>query len=103
MRGSLFLRDKQSGRTLASCVVDGVFPGEDHLGDGHKGVPLLKQTLDDVRQGLRGMEGGVMEENDGAGLYLAGHPLGDLTGGEVLPVQTVHVPYPFKELSGNGF
>ena len=35
------------------------------------------------------MEGGVVEQDDGAGLDLGGHPLDDLSGGQVLPVQAV--------------
>ena len=70
-------------------MVDGVRSSEDNLGDGNKGIALLKQGLDDGGQGLRGMEGGVVEQDDGAGLDLGGHPLDDLSGGQVLPVQAV--------------
>ena len=56
-------------RTLPPGVVDGVFPGEDDLRDGHKGVPLLEQGLNDGGQGLRGVQGGVVEQNDGPRLH----------------------------------
>ena len=79
-------------RTLAAGVINGILPGEDHLGDGYKGISLLEQALDDIRKGFRGMEGGVVEQDNGAGLHPAGDPLGDLTGGNILPVQAVHIP-----------
>ena len=85
-----------SGGALASCVVDGVLlaagPRQDELRDGHKGIALLQKSLDDAGQGLRGVEGGVVEQDDGPGLDLGGHPLGDVGGGQVLPVQAVHIP-----------
>ena len=56
-------------RTLPPGVVNGVLPGEDDLRDGHKGVPLLEQGLNDGGQGLRGVQGGVVEQNDGPRLY----------------------------------
>ena len=65
---------------LAAGVVDGVLPGEEDLGDGDEGVALLEKGLDDSGQGLGGVEGGVVEQDDGAGLNLAGHPLGDQIG-----------------------
>ena len=78
---------------MASCVVDGVLlaagPRQDELGDGHKGIALLQKSLDDAGQGLRGVEGGVVEQDDGARLDLGGDAPGNLAGGEVLPVQAV--------------
>ena len=76
-------------RTLPAGVVDGVFPRQNDLGYGHEGIPLLEEGLDDGGQGLRRVEGGVVEQDDGAGLDLGGHPLDDLSGGQVLPVQAV--------------
>lgn len=87
-----------SRRTLPPRVVDGVGLGEDDLGDWDEGIAVLEQALDNARQGLRGVFGGVVEQDDGAGTDLGGHPLGDLTGGEVFPVQTVPVPYLFQLL-----
>ena len=72
----------RTGGTLPAGVVNGVIgaagAGEDELGDGHKGVPLLEQGLQNGGQGLRGVERGVVEEHDGTRLYLAGDTLGDL-------------------------
>ena len=83
-------------------MVDGVVgaagAGQDELGDGDKGVALPEQGLQNGGQGLRGVEGGVVEEYDGPGLYLAGDPLDNLRGGQVLPIQTVTVPHSFKHL-----
>lgn len=46
------------------------------------------------------MEGGIVEEDNGAGLHLGHHPLGDVGGGQILPVQTVTIPNNFKALQG---
>jgi len=85
-------RPPSSGQLLAR-VVDGVVraarPGDDELGDGQELIALLQQIFNDGGQSLRGVEGGVVEEYDGAGLHLGGDPLGDVGGGEVFPVQTV--------------
>jgi len=51
---------------------------QNKLGDGDKGVALLQEGLQDSRKGLRGVLGGVVEEDDGAGLDPGGHPLGDV-------------------------
>ena len=82
--------------TLAACVVDGVvgvvLPGQDQLGDGHKGVALLDQGLQDSGQSFRRMQCGIVKENDGTWLDLFRHPLHDLIRRDLLPVQAVHVP-----------
>ena len=70
-------------------MVDGVLSGENDLRDGNKGVALLKQGLDDGGQGLRGVQGGVVKQNDGPWLDFGGYPLGDLPGSQVFPVQAV--------------
>lgn len=70
-------------------MIDGIVPGEDDLGDGDEGIALLQQALDDTGQGLRGMLGGVVEQDDGAGAYLGCDSLGDVRRGQVFPVQTV--------------
>ena len=92
----LLLGAQKSGGTLPAGVINRVVliigAGQNDLGNGDKGIPLLEQTLNNTRQSLRGMEGGVVEEHDRAWLDLAGYPAGDLPGGEVFPVQTVHVP-----------
>ena len=64
-------------------MVDGIVAGEDQLGDGYKGIALLSELFQDGGQGLGGVEGRVMKENDGPRAYLAGHPLGDLVGGDL--------------------
>lgn len=78
-----------SRRALPAGVVNGVFPGEDDLRDGDEGVALLKESLDDGGQGLWGVQGGVVEQDDGAGLDLGGHPPDNLPGLQVLPIQAV--------------
>ena len=78
-----------SRRTLPAGVIDGVLPGENDLGNRDEGVALLEEGLDDGGQGLRGVEGGVVKEDDGAGLHLGGHSFDDLPRLQVLPVQAV--------------
>ena len=81
---------------VVNGVVGVVGPRQQELGDWHKGVALLEQGLQNGGQGLRGVEGRVVEEDDRPRLHPAHHPLGDLFGGEVLPVQAVTVPNRFK-------
>lgn len=73
-------------------MVDGVGLGEDDLGDRDKGISLLEKRLKDTGQGLGRVEGGVVEQDDRPGLDPLHHPLCDFAGGEVLPVQAVHIP-----------
>ena len=56
-------------------MVNGILSGEDNLDDGG--------------QGLRGVQGGVVKQDNGAGLDLGGHPPDNLPGLQVLPVQAV--------------
>lgn len=60
-------------------MVDGVIPVQNQLGNGDELISLLKQCLDDGRQGFRGVQGGVMEQHNGAGLDLGGDPLGNFS------------------------
>lgn len=86
--------------TLTTGVINGVvtaaLPWQDELGDGDKGIALLEQGLNDAGQGLGGVEGGVVKQDDGARPHLAHHPLGNLLRRQLFPVQTVTVPDSFK-------
>ena len=77
-------------------MVNGIVPGEDDLRDGDEGIALLEQGLNDAGEGLRRVKGGVVKQDNGPGLYLGGHPLGNFSGGQVLPVQAVTFPYRFQ-------
>lgn len=92
-----------SARKLPAGVVDGVGLGENKLRDGHKGVSLLKESLQNGGQRLRGMDGGIVKEHDRPRLHLGGDPLGDLRSGELLPVQRITFPYRFKLLRRNHY
>ena len=59
-----------SGRTLPPGVVDGILPGQDHLGDGDKCVALLEQALDDVGHGPPHWGGGIKGFVDGYELHI---------------------------------
>lgn len=88
-----------SAGALTAGVVDGVVPGQNQLGDGHKGIALLGQLLQNGGQRLRGVKGRVMKEHDGPRPHLAGHPLGNLLGRNLLPVQAVTIGNRFKQLT----
>ena len=62
-------------------MVDGVFSGQDDLGDGDKRVSIPQQRFNNAGQRFRCVQSGVVEQHDGAGLYFGGHPLGDFGGG----------------------
>ena len=70
-------------------MVYSVLSGENDLGDGNEGVALLKQRLNNGRQGFRGMQGGVVKEDNRTGLNFRSYPLHNFAGGQVLPVQAV--------------
>lgn len=86
---------------MTSGVVDGEIlaadAGVDELGDGEDGVALTDEVLQDAGQGLRGVLGSVVEQDDGPRLDLGGDPLDDLGSGEVFPVQGVPTGSGFKE------
>ena len=86
-------------------MVDGVRPGQENLRNGNKGISLLQQPLDDGGQSRGGVLGGIVKQHDGAGLHPARHPLCDLAGGQILPVQTVNTTnksiVPFTSLCYN--
>ena len=90
-------------RTLPSGMVNGIFPVQKDLRNGEERVAILEQFFQDAGQGLRRVFGGVVEQDDGAGLNLFGDTLGNLRSREAFPVQTVHVPYRFKWMEINRF
>ena len=92
-----------AGRALPAGVVDGVFTVENDFGDGDKGIALLQQGLNNSGQGLRRVNGGVVEQNDGAGLYFPGDPTDDIVRRDLFPVQTVTARNSFNLLHCNGF
>ena len=79
-------------------MVDGVLPFQDDFRNGNEGVTFLQKTLDNIRQGLRSVQRGVVEQNNGAGTHLARHSLGDVRGAQILPIQAVTIPYNGKSL-----
>lgn len=74
-------------------MVDGVIgpagARQNELAYGDNLIALAQQSVQDARQGLGGVEGGVVEENDGAGPDALGHALGDGGGVVFFPVQAV--------------
>ena len=74
---------------MVDGVVGAVFSVQNDLGDGDEGVAVLQQGFDNAGQGLWGVLGGIVEENDGTGLYFGDYPFCDFRGGKILPIQTV--------------
>lgn len=70
-------------------MVDGVGGGEEELGDGDYGVAVADEGLQNGRQRLRRVKGGVVEENDAAGAHLGTNALGNGGRVQVFPVQTI--------------
>ena len=85
-------------------MVDGVVgaagPREDQLADGDDVVALLQEVFQNRGEGLGGVEGGVVEEDDGTRPHLGGHPVGDGGSVVVLPVQAVPAGSGCKGLEG---
>lgn len=67
-------------------MVDGVGGGEEELRDGHHGVAVADEGLQNGRQRLRRMESGVVEQDDAAGTHLPTNALGDRARIQVFPV-----------------
>ena len=73
---------------LPSGMVDvRFFVRQQDLGDRHDLIALAEQVVEDIRQRLRRVLARVVKENDGAVCHLPRHALGDLTGGDALPVE----------------
>ena len=83
-------------RELPAGVVDGILPLQNELGDGHHHVPLLYHPLQYPRQGLRGVEGGVVEQHDAPRPHLGRDPPKNGVSVVVLPVQAVPIPHTGK-------
>ena len=78
------------------------FVRQQDLGDRHDLIALAEQVIEDIRQRLRCVLARVVKENDGAVCHLPRHALGDLTGGDALPVERITIPYSSKPLPRKG-
>ena len=88
---------------LPSGMVDvRFFVRQQELGDRHDLIALAEQVVEDIRQRLRRVLARVVEEHDGAVRHLPRHALGDLTGGDALPVERITIPYSSKPLRRSG-
>ena len=83
-------------RELPPGVVDGVLPLQNQLRDGHHRVPLPNHPLQYPRQGLRGVEGGVVEQHNAPRPHLGRDPPENGVSVIVLPVQAVPIPHTGK-------
>lgn len=77
---------------LPSGVVDARFALQQQLRDGDNGIALGLEGFDDPGQGLRRVDGRVVEEDDAARPHVLQHPPADLLRLDALPDQTVAVP-----------
>ena len=88
---------------LPSGMVDvRFFVRQQDLGDRHDLIAIAEQVVEDIRQRLRRVLARVVEEHDGAVRHLPRHALGDLTGGDALPVERITIPYSSKPLPRKG-
>lgn len=79
------------------------FVRQQELGDRHDLIALAEQVVENIRQCLRRVLARVVEEHDGAVRHLPRHAPGDLTGGDALPVERIHIPHSLKPLCRKGF
>ena len=85
-------------RELPAGVVDGVGRIEDQLTDGHNGIPVVDQAVEDGRQGLRRVQRSVVEQHDAPRLHLGCYAPAYRIRVVVLPVQGVPIGNDLKSL-----
>lgn len=85
-------------RELPAGVVDGVGRIEDQLTDGHNGIPVVDQAVEDGRQSLRRVQRSVVEQHDAPRLHLGCYAPAYRIRVVVLPVQGVPVGKDLKSL-----
>ena len=83
-------------------MIDGIGLGEDELADGYHSVAVIDEAGENGGQGLRRVQGGVVEQHDAALLHPAGHPLADGVRVIVFPVQRVPIGNDLKLLRRKG-
>lgn len=89
-------------RELPAGVVDGVGRIEDQLTDGHNGIPVVDQAVEDGRQGLRRVQRSVVEQHDAPRLHLGCYAPAYRIRVVVLPVQGIPIGKDLKSLSRKG-
>ena len=73
------------------------------LRDRNKLITLGLQRLDDARERLWCVLGGIVKQHDAAGLHPREHALRDFVGGNALPVEGISFPNSLKPLKINEF
>lgn len=89
-------------RELPAGVVDGVGRIEDQLTDGHNGIPVVDQAVEDGRQGLRRVQRSVVEQHDAPRLHLGCYAPAYRIRVVVFPVQGVPIGNDLKSLRRKG-
>ena len=72
------------------------------MADGYHSVAVIDEAGENGGQGLRRVQGGVVEQHDAALLHPAGHPLADGVRVIVFPVQRVPIGNDLKPLCCKG-
>ena len=85
-------------RTLPPGMIDGVLPFQNDFRNRDKGISFLQKILNNSRQRRRGILRRVVEQDDTSRLDFGCHPLGNVRGGQVFPVQAVTIPYKGKPM-----
>ena len=88
--------------TLAAGVVHHVVPVQNQLRNGENGITLLDKILQNRGQGLRCVEGGIVEQHDASRRDSGGDPGVDRVGIVVFPIQAVPKCNKVKPLCRNG-
>lgn len=83
-------------------MVDGVVPRQDQLADGHHGIAVVDEILQNTGQRLRRVQCRVMEQHDAARLHPGCHTLIDGVGIVVLPIQGIPIGKDLKPLRRKG-
>ena len=101
----LFLRWRRRGRglLLRPVGVDDGVSREQQLRDGHELVALTLQALDDAREGLGRVLGGVVKQHNAPGLDALQDALCNFIGRNALPVEGVAFPNSLKPMKIKDF
>ena len=87
---------------MAAGVIHHVISGQNQLRNGENGIALFDEIFQNGGQGLRGVECGIVEQDNASRVDPGGDALIDGVGIVVFPVQTVPKCNKVKPLCRNG-
>ena len=82
-------------------MIDFVVTCKKQLRDGHDLISLSQKVFDNVRQCLRRVLRGIVEENDASRNDIRRDPLTDLVRADALPVERIAIRYKGNTCDGN--